>query len=261
MKQNITHTTTTNRYDCAMCKDVGWIGYDGEDGYFYGRECECGLIKRKKESGRLAFANIPERYKSLNMSAFDVKWYGKDQPIAENAKKIAMQYIGNYFNLEPGRGLYLFSKTKGTGKTRMAAIIANELLKKNVEVKFATSGEILEEIKRTWNRETDYSESALMSDLTRADVLIIDDFGVEKAKDWRNEKFYNIINNRYVSLRPTIYTSNYNLTDLENAGYDSRIISRIAESCYMVPFPGESVRDAQARENQTEMKKWLGSAK
>lgn len=257
MKQNITHTITTDHHNCAMCQDEGWIGYTGEDGYFYARECACGIINRKKESSRVAFANIPDRYKGLNMSAFDVKWYGNDQPIAENAKKIAMHYIGNYFNLQPGRGLYLFSKTKGTGKTRLAAIIANELMKIGVEVKFATSGEILEEIKRTWNKETEYSESTLINSLTKTDVLIIDDFGVEKAKEWRNEKFYNIINSRYVSLRPTIFTSNYNLSDLENEGYDSRIISRINESCYMLPFPGESVRDAQAKENQMEMKTWL----
>lgn len=257
MKQNTTRTTTTRRYDCAMCQDVGFVYYEDENGYGFGRECACGLIKRKQESSRIAFANIPERYKGLNMSAFDVKWYGNDQLIAENAKKIAMHYIGNYFNIEPGRGLYLFSRTKGTGKTRMAAIIANELLKKNIKIKFATSGEILEEIKNTWNKQTDYTEGELMTSLTQADVLIIDDFGVEKAKDWRNEKFFDIINKRYVSLRPTIYTSNYDLQDLERAGYDTRIISRISESCYMVPFPGESVRDTQAQNNQMEVKGWL----
>lgn len=204
-------------------------------------------------NGRLAFADIPDKYKRLVLQDFDTKWYGDDKAIAENIKKIARYYIGNYFNLE-GRGLYMYSRTKGTGKTRLSCIIANELIKKGVEVKFATSGSILEEIKKSWDTNSEYG---LMNDLNRADVLIIDDFGVEKAKDWRNEKFYNIINSRYISKRPTVFTSNYNLDELISAKYDDRIISRIKETCYMVPFIDVSVRDKQAKENQMELKRWL----
>ena len=257
IKQNTTQTITS-RYKCQLCKDEGWIGYTGADGYFYCRKCECGLVERKRKHGILAFADIPERYRNLHLSDFDTKWYGTDQSVADKARTIVKHYIANYFSIPAGRGLYIFSKTKGTGKTRMACILANELLKRDIVVKFASSGRILDEIKKTWNNESDYSESGLMDDLTKADILIIDDFGVDTAKNWRNEKFYNIINSRYNSLRPTIYTSNYDLNDLLIAGYDDRIISRIKESCYLVPFPGTSVRDGISRENQMEMKGWLG---
>lgn len=216
------------------------------------------MIQEKKINGRLAFASIPEMYKNLRFADFDVKWYaGLDADTAEKDLKICRHYVQNYFSMPPGKGLYFFSNTKGTGKTRMISIIANELVKKGIEVKFATSGQILDEIKKTWNNESNYSEGSLMNDLAKADVLIIDDFGADAAKDWRNEKFYNIINSRYISMRPTLYTSNYNLEDLERAGYDDRIISRIKESCYLVPFPGASVRDAKSKENQIEMKSWM----
>lgn len=257
IRQNTTQETTS-KYGCNLCKDEGWIGYTGADGHFYCRECECGLIQKKKINGHLAFASIPERYKNLRFVDFEVKWYaGLDVDTAEKDLKVCRYYVQNYLSVPPGRGLYLFSSTKGTGKTRMVSIIANELVRKGIEVKFATSGQILDEIKKTWNNESDYSESSLMNDLVKADILIIDDFGVDAAKDWRNEKFYNIINSRYISMRPTIYTSNYNLEDLERIGYDGRIISRIRESCYLVPFPGESVREAKSKENQMEMKSWM----
>lgn len=211
-------------------------------------------------NGKLSFANIPMIYNGLTLSDFDSKWYqNADQDTAEKVKKIFRYYINNYFDIEPGMGLYLFSKTKGTGKTRLVSILANELIKKDIDVKFATSGKILDEIKKTWEGNYDYTESKLMNELTQVDVLIIDDFGVERAKDWRNEKFYNIINERYMSKRTTIFTSNYSLDDLERNGYDSRIISRIKEICYIIPFPGDSVRDAKAKDNQMELKKWISA--
>lgn len=253
--------TTVSKYKCPRCSDMGWVVYkkniNGCD-YDYCRECECGLIKKKISDSNLAFANIPEKYRNLLLCHFETKWYGKDKEGVEKIKKVFQHYIGNYFQLEPGRGLYLFSSTKGTGKTRAACIIANELIKKGIVVKFATSGRILDEIKSTYNGESNYTESKLIDDLTSADVLIIDDFGVERGNDWRNEKFYNIINNRYITLRPTIFTSNYNLNDLRSMNYDKRIISRVAESCYMIPFPGQSVRDNKEQENQIEIKKWIG---
>lgn len=220
------------------------------------------MIQRKKTNGHLSFASIPERYKNLRFADFEVKWYaGLDVDTAEKDLKVCRHYVQNYFSIPPGKGLYLFSHTKGTGKTRMVSIVANELVRKGIEVKFTTSGQILDEIKKTWNNESEYSEGGLMNDLEKADILIIDDFGVDAAKDWRNERFYNIINGRYISMRPTIFTSNYNLEDLERIGYDDRIISRIKESCYLVPFPGESVRDSKSKENQMDMKSWMREGK
>lgn len=76
--------------------------------------------------------------------------------------------------------------------------------------------------------------------LTYADILIIDDFGAESGKDWINEKFYGIINGRYVDKKTTIFTSNYPISQLK---YDDRITNRILERSLEIPFPEESVRE------------------
>ena len=65
-------------------------------------------------------------------------------------------------------------------------------------VKFTTSLKILEEIKSTWSARDNATESKLIRDLTYADILIIDDFGADSGRDWIYEKFYGIINGRYV---------------------------------------------------------------
>ena len=150
-----------------------------------------------------------------------------------------------------GTGLYLVSDAKGSGKTRMAASIANELMHENgYPVKFATSIQIINEIKATWN-EQGLSESQLLNQLTRIKILVLDDFGTETVKDWIAERVYHIVNERYVNKLPTIYTSNKTYSQL---AYDDRITNRIMERSIEVPFPEESIRKRIAEEREKEMK-------
>ena len=86
-----------------------------------------------------------------------------------------------------------------------------------------------------------------MNDLAKAEFLVIDDFGTERATDWAGEKFYQIVNKRYINKKVTFFTSNY---DLEKLKYDDRITNRIKERSFIAHFPEESVREVIAkREN------------
>jgi DNA replication protein DnaC len=81
----------------------------------------------------------------------------------------------------------------------------------------------------------------MMSDLKTCELLIIDDFGVEKITDWVREKMYEIINERYLANRPTIFTANSDIKDLP---YDERITNRIEQMCVAIHYPEVSVRSA-----------------
>ena len=89
-----------------------------------------------------------------------------------------------------------------------------------------------------------------MDALSTAEVLIIDDFGVESQAAWINDKLYQIINERYINRKVTIFTSN---EPLESLQYDDRITNRIKERTYQIAFPEESVRDHLAEQHQEEM--------
>ncbi len=75
-------------------------------------------------------------------------------------------------------------------------------------MKFATSMNILAEIRRTYDNDSEYTESQLLDALVMAEVLVVDDFGTEKATQWVRDKFYQIVNSRYVERKITIFTSN-----------------------------------------------------
>lgn len=259
MKQTHTQTSCSEQSTddiCPICKNVGWV-IEPDGGQGTAVECKCGLIKRESMRGRLSFANIPEAFKDIRLDSFrtDVYSDSDSQNKAEIALKCIKYWLSEFESLkERGMGLYLYSKTKGSGKTRMVASIANELMnEKDCQVKFCTSLQILNEIKATWDRQSTGDESSLLDFLSTSEILIIDDFGTEQSdKPWINERFYQIINNRYIDKKVTIFTSNERLDLLK---YDERITNRIKERTYQVPFPEDSVREIIAKQNMMELVK------
>lgn len=203
---------------------------------------------------RLAFANIPESFKDMRLKTFNTMIYQKQESRDKInlACKIIKNYMDNFDEMQSvGLGLYISSQTKGSGKTRMAASIANELMEKHQkQVKFAVSSAILSEIKSTWSDHSECSESTLLNHLVTTEILIIDDFGMEKATEWINNKFYQIINERYNHKKITMFTSNIPLPVLN---YDERIKSRVEEITYQIEFPEESVRKIISENNNKNM--------
>jgi len=199
-------------------------------------------------SNRLIFASIPETYKDVSLKDLRTSYYTKSESknIFKATAELVKWYLENLSrNESEGKGIYFWSETKGSGKTMLATALANELINVHRKyVKFATSLDILDEIRATYNNKSEETESQLLKDLINTDFLIIDDFGTERATDWAGEKFYQIVNNRYINKKVTFYTSNCNLQTLK---YDDRISNRIRERSYMVHFPEESVREYKAR--------------
>lgn len=244
---------------CPICGGTGWEMYK-KDGFEYGRECSCGKRRRDIMANRIAFAEVPETFKDMRLDSFKVDAYERAESVEKARKAVkAIKYWLDEFEAmkERGMGLYLYSNVKGSGKTLISVSIANELMyEKRQRVKFATSLDIINEVKATWDRKGE-SESKLLTDLSTVDVLIIDDFGTEQARDWIGERFYQIINTRYVDKKITIFTSNHSLDKLS---YDDRITNRIKERTFPIPFPEESVREIIARQNMRELMQGMMNA-
>lgn len=244
-----TQETSRDSDVCPICEGREWI-LKIKDGVEIAVPCKC--REKAVMSRRLRFADIPEAFRGMDLRSFRMDVYRKQESkkMVSDACKIIKTYLDDFESQkERGMGLYIWSRTKGSGKTRIAAGIANELMK-NYAVKFAVSLTILQEIKNTWQRDTKYSENQLLDALYTTDILVIDDFGVERPADWINDKMYQIINERYINQKVTIFTSN---DPLDKLSYDDRITNRIKERTYQIAFPEESVRDHIAERMQEEI--------
>lgn len=146
-----------------------------------------------------------------------------------------------------GLGIYLYGDV-GTGKSLLTACIGNYLLSKMVPVLFTNFFEIAKQIKKSFNSNT-MSESDFIDKLASIDLLIIDDIGTEIVvkngeKTWIQDKIYDVINARYISNKPTIFSSNESLVELvENCGLMKKTVDRIAAmSTAKIKLQGSSYR-------------------
>lgn len=83
-------------------------------------------------------------------------------------------------------------------------------------------------VKDTYRRDSDTSESEIIKRLAFPHLLIIDEIGVQYGSDAEKNILFDIINERYESLRPTILISNLNLPKLAEYAGD-RVIDRMKE--------------------------------
>lgn len=213
---------------------------DTETGQTFAKACKC--REELLQANRLKFADIPEEFKNLSINSFQTDVYSNNnQQSAIQAKKAAANFVKNYKMFEEkGKGLYFYSYTKGSGKTRLAVSIGNALLKvEKVTVKFIQTIDLLNEIKATFDKDTKYTQSQLIDAIRNVRCLILDDIGVERQGDWVNEIFYSILDHRMTQKKVTIFTSNSKVEELK---HDERIKSRITKMVYPVYLPDEDVR-------------------
>ncbi len=112
----------------------------------------------------------------------------------------------------------------GTGKTHLAAAIASDRVEAGDRVAFATVPDLLDELRATFDPNSAERFDTLFRRLRDVDLLILDDLGAHQSSAWAQEKLYQLLNYRHLGRRPTVVTSDLELTKLE-----PRIASRLGD--------------------------------
>ena len=248
--------------DCSYkkCDGSGQIQMLNETtGEFKVQYCKC--REEKIYNDRLKCANVPEEFGALTVNSFNTNLYKKEESknIASNAKTMIVNYVKSFGKFQDlGKGIYFYSATKGSGKTRLAVSLGNVLLRNlKQQVKFITSSDLLKEIKNTYNKDSKYTESQLVDSINKVNILIIDDIGVERPTNWVNEMLFSILDNRMKYNKVTIFTSNCSVEKLE---HDERLKSRLTKMCIPIKMPEEDMRKSLAyKENESLQDMLLGN--
>ncbi len=232
-------------YPCSKTKNQGWRHQvSNEDGvlvirFGYCRYCRQ-FLRQRKINQQFKTAKIPALYLGKSFADYE------KTPDNEKAVRMSKFVIDN-----PDNGLYLYGKP-GTGKTFLAAIIAQEYIKRGRTVVFADVPSLLDQLKSTFNKDSDETINNLMETLSAVDLLILDDIGTESTTEWAIERLYLIVNNRYTEGKPIIATANYKLEQVagklnrtknsEENVTGNRIVSRLKQICKVVEIGGNDRR-------------------
>jgi len=207
--------------------------------------------RRKKQfQGIQAACGIPLRYREMRLDTLFVD--NNNRAAIDKARWLTE----NFEKLLPGEdnpmpvknGLYICG-TVGTGKTCLAAAIANNVLEQGGSVRFITMTDLLAKLMDAMN--CGESLMRIMNDYKRVQLLVIDDLGKEPPKEWGISKVFDILNSRCENCLPTIITTNYSNENIakymtprgctDHMLADS-ITDRIREMCCPVVLTGESRR-------------------
>lgn len=178
---------------------------------------------------------LGEKYKVKTFSNFN-----KSKSL--KAYDVCRLYAKNFLsNRNEGIGLFITGPV-GSGKTHLVSAIIDYIARlhkhKVKDLIFKSSVNLLSEIKFSFEDKTTES---LVKGFENADLLVIDDLGIEKSTDWTHEIFYKIIDHRYSNLMPTIITSNLAYPELKEK-MSERIVSRIYEMCKGLKLTGKDYR-------------------
>jgi DNA replication protein DnaC len=194
--------------------------------------CECTIQERERQAAEsLQDLSALSAFRNRTFENFDQKVLG----IAE-AYELARQYATDPY------GWLVLRGGVGSGKTHLAAAIANEAVRLGNAVLFAIVPDLLDHLRATFSPTSAIQYDKMFEGVRSTFLLVLDDLGTESATPWAQEKLFQLINHRYNNQLPTVITTNRRLESL-----DERIVSRIGDRvlCTVVEIAARDYRSLQ----------------
>jgi DNA replication protein DnaC len=230
--------------NCEICHGSRWksVTVDGVE-----RLTRCDCWRAVVAGKQLADARIPPKFAKAELDT-----YKPDTDSQRDALRLSRRFVEAFPAEQKG---LVFHGPTGVGKTHLAIGLLKAVVRdKGARGYFFQTTELLRLVRETYNRAVDETEMDVLRPVLEADVLVLDDLGVEKTSEWVHETLGLVINARYNARRATIVTSNLvDAVDQNDKNFinsfmlqlGGRTRSRLLEMCEWVEVLGADIRDIE----------------
>ncbi len=215
--------------DCPFCRGTGWV-IEVRAGREVATRCRCRAANHG--NSLLAACLIPPRYSACTLDGFEL-WEPGNTTLSEALRK-TRAFVAAFPDVR--RGL-LFVGPAGIGKTHLAVAALREIVVNHgVRGLYVNFLELVQALQMSFDGGS-RSREEIMSPVTEADIVVLDELGAGKLTPWVMDLLYLVVNSRYMKLKLTLVTTNHSdypkrageesLTDRVSAP----VRSRLAEMC------------------------------
>ena len=199
------------------CGDIGWVRRDvpvGDPDFGEIFPCTCALARFESERRQ-------RLTKLSNLGALGGVTFDALDPIGIDASAVDQ---ARGYAAAPSGWIVLLGPT-GSGKTHLAAAIANERIEAGQPVFFVTAADLLDHLRSTYAPGSDLAYDEMFEQVRGVPLLVLDDLGGESATPWAREKLAQVLTHRYNERLPTVITTPGPVRKL-----DERIAGRLVDS-------------------------------
>lgn len=222
--------------------------------------CKCSVERNKREAEEQRKRDRMLYLDGMRRTGFPDaemrKWtFANDDGGNSKIIEIARKYVYNFDAMRSqGTGLLLYGNV-GCGKSFAAACIANALIDRGTPCMMTNFSRIINRLQESFDGRQKYIDN-----LSRFDLLVIDDMAVERNTEYVWENVMNIVDSRYRSGLPLIVTTNLTIGELADPSdiRRQRVYSRLKEMCVPIEVTGADRRTRKMERNIMSAKELLG---
>lgn len=224
-------------YDCEDCQDTGYID---------NKKCHC--FKKAIIGILYEQSNLNQILKKENFSTFSLDYYSENyidsktgrssKQVIQDALLVCHQFADSFGS--EFQNLFLYGDV-GVGKTFLTNCIAKELMDREFSVLYFSSSKFFSILAKNAFDKKDIDAQNMYEYIFSCDLLIIDDLGTEFTNTFVASQFFTCINERLLSRRSTIISTNLSLDTLADL-YTERSFSRITSNYTMLKLIGDDIR-------------------
>lgn len=150
-------------------------------------------------------------YTDMTFESFDAS--NKLTPKERESLQFCLSHAQRY--ARSPQGWLLITGGYGTGKTHLAAGIANTLSATGHDIIFVSTPSLVDFLRQTMNADSPVSFDKRFHTVRSTPLLILDDLETETMSAWGREKIFQILDYRYAARLPTVVTSSRPLDKID----------------------------------------------